>query len=153
MFYHLLKKHFQLPFLLLVGFGIFLYAVDTITALCISEVSGVKFRYVESAHLKLIYILLAVVVIALTSAVNQNERADPKLIRKNFLKWILFMVIPFLLGDLIHINVMSNALMNNESIMDLERNIWLYSIADYFLIIGFSIGGFIFIRPLIHGRG
>ena len=153
MFYHLVKKHFLLPFILLFGFGIFLYGVDTISALIITKVAGVKFRYEEPAHLKLIYILLAVVVIALTSAVNQNESTDPKLIRNNYLKWIFCIIVPFLIGDAIHISVMSNALIDNESIMDLDQNIWLYSIADYFLIIGFSIGGLIFIRPLIHERG
>lgn len=150
MFYYLFNKEFRLPFIILIIFGVFLYWIDKITEWLISNYSGIDFSYYESAHLKLIYVLLGVVLIGLTSAVSTNENIDSDQIRTNYLKWISMMIAFFLIGDVIHIFMVSNILMEKSSMMKLEQNIWLYNIADYLLVIGFSLGGFLYAKPLIH---
>lgn len=150
MFYHLLNKEYRLSFLLLIGFGLFLFKIDVISEWIISTYSGIDFIYEEPAHLKLVYLLLLVVLIGLTSAVNKNEALDSDLKKKNYLKWILMLISFFLIGEIIHVWMISNIILNRESIMEIEQNVWLYYIADYLLLIGFSLGGFLFIRPLIH---
>lgn len=150
MFYHLFNKEYRLAFVLIILLGFFLFWIDVISEWLISSYSGVEFTYSEPAHLKLIYLLLGVVLIALTSAVEKNKNIAPERIQQNYLKWVVTIISSFLLGELIHVWMISSALLNQESIMQLEQNIWLYHIADYLLVIGFSIGGFVFIKPLIH---
>jgi uncharacterized membrane protein len=150
MFYYLLNKEYRLPFLILIAFGFSLYWIDSITEWLISNYSGIEFSYYAPAHLKLIYILLGVVFIGLTSAVSSNENTDRDQIATNYLKWVGLMILFFLIGEFVHVVMVSNVLIEKKSMMELEQNIWLYTIADYLLVIGFSFGGFLFAKPLIH---
>lgn len=150
MFYYLFNKEFRLPFIILIVFGASLFWIDKITEWLISNYAGIDFMYYEPAHLKLIYILLGVVLIGLTSAVSSNENNDRDKIRTNYLKWIGVMILFFLIGEVIHILMVSNIILEKRSMMELEQNIWLYNIADYLLVVGFSLGGFLYVKPLIH---
>lgn len=150
MFYHLLNKEYRLAFVLIILLGFFLFWIDVVSEWLITSYSGVEFTYSEPAHLKLIYLLLGVVLIALTSAVEKNKNLAPDRVQQNYLKWAVTIIASFSLGEFIHVWMVSSALLNQESIMQLEQNIWFYHIADYLLVIGFSIGGFLFIKPLIH---
>lgn len=150
MFYYLFNKEFRLPFAILIVFGLSLYWIDSISEWLISNYTEIEFTYHQPAHLKLVYVLLAVVLIGLTSAVSSIENVSRDIIRANYLKWISMMIVFFLIGELIHIWMVSNVLFEKKSMMELEENIWLYNLADYLLVLGFSLGGFLFVKPLIH---
>ncbi len=150
MFYYLLNKEYRLPFLIIIVFGLSLYWVDSISEWLVSNFTGIEFTYYQPAHLKLIYILLGVVFIGLTSAVSSNESNDIDEIRSNYMKWVGLMIVFFLIGEVIHVLTVSQVLIEKRSMMELEQNIWLYNIADYLLVAGFSIGGLLYAKPLIH---
>tara|TARA_B100000508_G_C11465688_1_gene282151 strand:+ start:6642 stop:7103 length:462 start_codon:yes stop_codon:yes gene_type:complete len=150
MFYHLLNREYRIPFLVFAVFGIGLFWIDAISEWLILQYTGIDFTYAEPAHLKLVYILLAVVLIGITSAVNANENKDPNQIRSNYMRWVLLIIGLFLIGEMIHIWMVSDVLTGQKSMMELEDNVFLYFIADYLLFIGFAVGGLVYIRPLIH---
>lgn len=150
MFYHLFNKAFRLAFVLLILFGLFLFWIDDFSEWIITLYTGIEFSYEAPAHLKLIYLLLGVVLIGLTSAVNNNEHFESQEIKRNYEKWVITMIIFFLVGELIHVWMISDVLLNRESIVELEQNFWVYYLADFLLVFGFSLGGFLFVKPLIH---
>ncbi|PHR43731.1 MAG: hypothetical protein COA32_15870 [Fluviicola sp.] len=116
----------------------------------ISSLSGVKFEYFESPFLKLIYILLLVVTIGFLSALNRNELVSENRKNKSVLAFLFITISSTLIGLGIHIYSVVDVILSEQSMMDLEGNYVLYFITDYFLMIGFIIGGFRFLRPTIH---
>ena len=150
MFYFLANKTFRIPVLILIIFGVFLYFIEGFSEYIISSLSGVEFEYFESPFLKLIYILLLVVTIGFLSALNRNELVAENRKNKNVLAFLFITISSTLIGLGIHIYSVVDVILANQSMMDLEGNYVLYFITDYFLMIGFIIGGFRFLRPAIH---
>lgn len=150
MFYFLANKTFRIPILILIIFGIFLYFIEGFSEYVISSLSGVKFEYFESPFLKLIYILLLVVTIGFLSALNRNELVSENRKNKSVLAFLFITISSTLIGLGIHIYSVVDVILSEQSMMDLEGNYVLYFITDYFLMIGFIIGGFRFLRPTIH---
>lgn len=150
MFYFLANKTFRIPILILIIFGIFLYFIEGFSEYVISSLSGVKFEYFESPFLKLIYILLLVVTIGFLSALNRNELVSENRKNKSVLAFLFITISSTLIGLGIHIYSVVDVILTNQSMMDLEGNYVLYFITDYFLMTGFIIGGFRFLRPAIH---
>jgi hypothetical protein len=150
MFYFLVNKTFRIPILILIIFGVFLYFIDGFSEYLISSMSGVKFEYFESPFLKLIYLLLLVVTIGFLSALNRNELVSENRKNKSVLAFLFITIAATLIGLGIHIYSVVDAILSKQSMMDLEGNYVLYYITDYFLMIGYIIGGFKFLRPAIH---
>ena len=150
MFYFLANKTFRIPILILIIFGVFLYFMEGFSEYAISSLSGVKFEYFESPFLKLIYILLLVVTIGFLSALNRNELVSENRKNKSVLAFLFITISSTLIGLGIHIYSVVDVILSEQSMMDLEGNYVLYFITDYFLMIGFIIGGFRFLRPTIH---
>lgn len=150
MFYFLANKTFRVPILILIIFGVFLYFIDEFSEYLISTMSGVKFEYFESPFLKLIYLLLLVITIGFLSALNRNELVSENKKNKSVLAFLFITIAATLIGLGIHIYVVVDVILSKRSMMDLEGNYALYYITDFFLMIGFIIGGFKFLRPAIH---
>lgn len=150
MFYFLANKTFRVPVLILIIFGVFLYFIEGFSEYLISSLSGVDFEYFEPPFLKLIYLLLLVVTIGFLSALNRNELVSEDRKNKSVLAFLFITITSTLIGLGIHIYVVVDVLLSKESMMDLEGNYFLYFITDYFLMIGYIIGGFRFLRPAIH---
>lgn len=150
MFYFLGNKTFRLPVLILIIFGVFLYFIERFSEYLISSLSGVEFEYFESPFLKLVYLLLLVVTIGFLSALNRNEFVSEDRKNKSVLAFTFITIASTLIGLGIHIYVVVDVLLSKESMMDLEGNYFLYFITDFFLMFGFIIAGFKFLRPAIH---
>jgi hypothetical protein len=150
MFYFLANKTFRVPILILIIFGVFLYFIEGFSEYLISSISGVEFEYFESPFLKLIYLLLLVVTIGFLSALNRNEIVSESRKNKSVLAFLFITITATLIGLGIHVYVVVDVILSKESMMELEGNYVLYFITDFFLMIGFIIGGFKFLRPAIH---
>lgn len=150
MFYHLLQRPFRTPFLLLIISIPLFYWIDMLIEWMVSTTTDVSFHYQEPAHLKLIYLVLGVVFIGLSNAINRSENPDHSTIEKSLIRWCATFITAFLIGNLIHFWMLCDIITNRESMMAFEDNFWLYYLPDYLLVISFSVGGFFWVRPLIH---
>lgn len=150
MFYFFLNKAFRLPVLIILFFGVFLYFIQEVSEYLISSISGVEFAYFESPFLKLIYLLLLVVTIGFLSALNKNESISENQKYKSILAFLFITISATLIGLGIHIYSVVDVLLSKQSMMDLEGNYALFYISDFFLMIGYIIGSFKFLRPAIH---
>ena len=150
MFYFLVNKTFRVPVLIMLIFGVFLYFLEGFSEYIISSLIGVAFEYYESPFLKLIYLLLLVVTIGFLSALNRNELVSERQKNKSMLSFLLITISSTVIGLGIHIYTVVDVISSGQSMMDLEGNYALYFITDFFLMLGFIIGGFKFLRPTIH---
>lgn len=150
MFYFLANKTFRVPVIILLIFGVFLYFIEEVSQYIISSLSGVSFEYFESPFLKLIYLLLLVVTIGFLSALNKNELVSEEDKKKSVLSFLFITITATLIGLCLHIYFVTDVILSGDSMMDLEQSYILYFITDFFLMIGYIIGGFKFLRPAIH---
>jgi choline-glycine betaine transporter len=150
MFYFLANKTFRVPVIILLIFGVFLYFIEGVSEYIISSLSGVSFEYFESPFLKLIYLLLLVVTIGFLSALNKNELVSEEDKKKSVLSFLFITITATLIGLGLHIYFVTDVILSGDSMMDLEQSYILYFITDFFLMIGYIIGGFKFLRPAIH---
>jgi choline-glycine betaine transporter len=150
MFYFLLNKTFRIPTIIILIFGVFLYFIEEFSEYLISSASGVAFAYFESPFLKLIYLLLLVVTIGFLSALNKNELISESRKRKSVLAFLYITISATFIGQGIHIYSVVDIILSKKSMFSLEENYVLYFITDFFLMIGYIIGGFKFLRPAIH---
>ena len=150
MFYYLLQRPYRWPFVILILSIPLFNWIDRIIELMLTSSTNIAFTYAEPAHLKLIYLVLGVVFVGLSSAIHRSENQDQGLIEKNLLKWVITMIISFIVGNLIHLWMLYDILDSKGSLMNFEQNIWLYFLADYFLVFCFAVGGFVWVKPIIH---
>ena len=150
MFYFFTKPSYRLGLIVLILFGVFLYFSDTLAELVVSWFVQHDFTYAKLAQLKLIYLVLLAVTVGLLVAVENNEGASDKDKGGAFANVILLAMFAYIIGFLIHLWTVVDVLISSKSMMALEGNYWLYYIADYCLIIGFSYAGFRYLKPVIH---
>lgn len=150
MFYFLFNKTFRGSILILLIFGVFLYFIDSISEYLISSITDVEFSYFESPFLKLIYLLLLVVTFGFLSALNRNELIHEDQKRKSVLAFLFITVSATFIGFGIHVYSVVDTILLKESVMSLESNFVFYYITDFFLMLGYIIGGFKFLRPAIN---
>lgn len=150
MFYFLVNRTFRSSIFILLVFGVFLFFMEEISAYLISSMSGVAFSYVETPFLELIYLLLLVVTIGFLSALNRNDLISENKKRTSVLAFLLLTISATMIGLGIHVYAVVDTILSKQSMMDLENNIFLYYITDFFLMLGFIVGGFKFLRPAIH---
>lgn len=131
-------------------FGVFLYFIEVISEYIISSLSSVQFEYFESPFLKLIYLLLLVITIGFLSALNKNELVTEEKKYNSVLSFLFITISGTLIGLGLHIYFVVDVILSGESMMDLEQSYILYYVTDFFLMIGYIIGGFKFLRPAIH---
>lgn len=150
MFYFLVQPPFRNSFIFLILLMPIYYWMDKIVEYLVSQITSISFYYSEPAHLKLIYLVLAVVFIGLTSAIHRSTNANIKAVNVNLLKWISTSFVGFLIGNIIHIWMLVNVLINKSSMMAFESSLMTYYLADYLLVFCFYIGAFLWIKPMIH---
>lgn len=141
MFYYLINKTFIGATLMIVAFGVFLFFIDGFSESLISAMLGYNFYYKVPAFLKLIYLVLLVVTIGIFSALNRTEHLKELQKQKLATRYILSIIITGIIGLVLHIYFVKNAMEQEGSLTDLEQNIFRYYSTDLFLVLGFVIGG------------
>lgn len=141
MFYYLINKTFIGATLMIVAFGVFLFFIDGFSESLISAMLGYNFYYKDPAFLKLIYLVLLAVTIGIFSALNRTEHLKELQKQKLATRYILSIIITGIIGLVLHIYFVKNAMEQEGSLADLEQNIFRYYSTDLFLVLGFVIGG------------
>lgn len=141
MFKFLWSKHLRGVSVLIIAFGVFLYHVDNIVEVIISKLLGYQFFYTENPFLKLIFLLIGVVVIALVFNLNKNQRISIEEIKKRASHLVLSMIISFFIGLIIHVYFVYSEMTDFGSLSKLENNLLIYYLPNFMLVIGFLIGG------------
>mgnify|MGYP000739302402 CR=1 FL=1 len=141
MFYYLINKTFIGATLMIVAFGVFLFFIDGFSESLISAMLGYNFYYKDPAFLKLIYLVLLAVTIGIFSALNRTEHLKELQKQKLATRYILSIIITGIIGLVLHIYFVKNAMEQEGSLTDLEQNIFRYYSTDLFLVLGFVIGG------------
>ncbi|MEX1191830.1 MAG: hypothetical protein WEA99_07625 [Brumimicrobium sp.] len=152
MFYFFFKKEFLGPSILMVLFGLFLFFIDSTSEHLISSILGEYFEYAQNPFLKLIYLLLLVVTIGFLSALNKNENIDADQKRSSVYSFLFYTILSMAIGLGIHVYAVVDTILSSKSMMDLENNIFFYYCTDFFLMFGFILGAFKFLRPSIHQK-
>lgn len=140
MFTFLWSKHLRGVSVLIVAFGIFLYYIDTLVEKFVSKLLGYQFFYTTQPFLKLIFLLMGVVVIALVFNLNKNDRITPEEIKKRASHLVLSMIISFLIGLAIHIYFVYSEMTDFGSLSKLENNLLIYFLPNFMLVLGFLFG-------------
>lgn len=141
MFYYLINKTFIGATLMIVAFGVFLFFIDGFSESLVSAMLGYNFYYKDPAFLKLIYLVLLAVTIGIFSALNRTEHLKELQKQKLATRYILSIIITGIIGLVLHIYFVKNAMEQEGSLADLEQNIFRYYSTDLFLVLGFVIGG------------
>lgn len=141
MFYYLINKTFIGATLMIVAFGVFLFFIDGFSESLISAMLGYNFYYKDPAFLKLIYLVLLAVTIGIFSALNRTEHLKELQKQKLATRYILSIIITGIIGLVLHIYFVKNAMEQEGSLVDLEQNIFRYYSTDLFLVLGFVFGG------------
>ena len=128
---------------------IYFYFIDKIVETSISFLIEEKFIFREIPFLKMVYLVLLIVSISSFSAIDRNQNIDLKQKLKGISSFQLI-VIAFSLMGLIALSWMILKIHKTGSdYYQFEQGIF-YFIHDYLLILGFAIGGILYLRKLIH---
>jgi hypothetical protein len=141
MFYFFLNKNFRWVTLLLAVFGVFLFFIDRFAEQLISVILGNKFYYSEEAFLKLVFLLIGVVTIGLLLGLHKNPIADDETKQKTASYYALSLIISTLCGFGVHVFFVVNEMNNAGTLYELEENVFIYYLPNFFLVGGFIIGG------------
>ncbi|PKR81424.1 hypothetical protein CW751_05050 [Brumimicrobium salinarum] len=84
------------------------------------------------------------------STLNKSEKSTAEEKGQAFNSFIVASVFAFFPGWAIHLYYVVHTIEQQASIMLLEDQFWIYHCADFTLVIGFAIAGFLRLRPAIH---
>lgn len=141
MFYFFFNKSFIGTTLMIVLFGFFLFYIDSVAESIISYLLGYNFYYVDQPFIKLIYLLLLVVSIGVLSGLFRSDKPTENDKTTTASGYILSMIVATLIGFALHLYFVYKAMINDGSLLEMEQNYLTYFITDYFLVLGFIIGG------------
>ncbi|PWH85505.1 hypothetical protein DIT68_09640 [Brumimicrobium oceani] len=131
-------------------FGIFLFYADQTSEQIVTYFTNTMFRYEKPAFLKLVYLVLLVVTIAMLATLNKSEKSTIEEKKDAFNSFVISSVSSFFSGWAVHLYFVVKTVENRASFMQLEDQFWIYHCADLTLVIGFAFAGFMKLRPAIH---
>lgn len=146
----LFKKEYRLGFLLILVFGLFLFYIDQTSEQIVTYFTNTVFQYERPAYLKLVYLVLLVVTIAMLATLSRSEVSSIEQKREAFNSFVISSVSAFFPGWIVHLYFVIQTVENRASFMQLEDQFWIYHCADLTLVIGFAFAGFMKLRPAIH---
>jgi hypothetical protein len=148
MFSTLLNKEFLPQLLLFFILGIYFYFIDQVAVRFGSAFIGFSFHYVHTPFLKLVYIVLGVVALALFTIITRAhwiELEKRKLVISSFLLAVLAGAVTSMI---VHLYQIYDQLAVHGSLFSLEDSYWYY-LHDYIFVVCFAIAGFLFLRPML----
>lgn len=146
----LFKKEYRLGLSLVLVFGLFLYYADQTSEQIVTYFSNTVFNYERPAFLKLVYLVLLVVTIAMLATLNKSEKSTIEEKKDAFNSFVISSVSAFFPGWIVHLYFVVQTVENQASFMQLEDQFWIYHCADLTMVIGFAFAGFMKLRPAIH---
>lgn len=141
MFYFLLNKNFRWTTILLVLFGVFLYFIDVFAEAVVSTILGYPFYYAQEAFLKLIFLLIGVVSIGVLSSLDKNPVINAQTKRNTASFYALSLIVSTIIGLTVHLFFVITEMKSVGSLYLLEQNYLIYWLPNFFLVLGFLIGG------------
>ena len=108
------------------------------------------FQYEKPAYLKLVYLVLLIVTIAMLATLNRSEKSSIEEKKDAFNSFIISSVSAFFPGWIVHLYFVIQTVETRASFMQLEDQFWIYHCADLTMVIGFAFAGFLKLRPAIH---
>ncbi|RYM35977.1 hypothetical protein ERX46_02985 [Brumimicrobium glaciale] len=146
----LFKKEYRLGLLLVLVFGLFLYYADQTSEQIITYFTNTMFQYEKPAYLKLVYLVLLIVTIAMLATLNRSEISTIEEKKDAFNSFVISSVSSFFPGWIVHLYFVVQTVENRASFMELEDQFWIYHCADLTFVAGFAFAGFMKLRPAIH---
>ena len=131
-------------------FGLFLFYADQTSEQIITYFTNTMFHYEKPAFLKLVYLVLFVVTIAMLATLDRSEISTTEEKKDAFNSFVISSVSSFFSGWIVHLYFVIKTVENRTSFMELEDQFWVYHCADLTLVIGFAFAGFMKLRPAIH---
>ncbi len=141
MFYFLFDKNFRWVTLFLAVFGVFLFFIDRFTEQLVTAMIGSDFYYTEEAFLKLVFLLIGVVSIGVLSGLHKNHVVDDETKQKTASYYALSLIVATLCGLAVHVFFVVNEMNSAGTLYELEENVLIYYLPNFFLVGGFIIGG------------
>lgn len=141
MFYFLLNKNFRWTTVLLALFGVFLYFIDVFAETIVSAAIGTKFYYAEDAFLKLIFLLIGLVTIGILSGLDKNHVVSDEVKQKYASYYALSLIVATIVGLSVHLYFVVDEMKRFGSLYELEEDVLIYFLPNYFLVLGFIVGG------------
>jgi hypothetical protein len=148
MFSTLLNREFLPQLILFFILGVYFYFIDQIAVHFASAFLGLSFHYVDAPFLKLVYIVLGVVALALFTIITRAhwiELEKRKLVISSFLLAVLAGAV---MSMIVHLHQIHDQLAVHGSLFSLEDSYWYY-LHDYIFVASFAMAGFLFLRPLL----
>ncbi len=136
--------------MLVLVFGLFLFYADQTSEQIITYFSNTIFHYEKPAFLKLVYLVLLIVTIAMLATLNRSEISTVEEKKEAFNSFVISSVSAFFPGWIVHLYFVIQTVETRASFMQLEDQFWIYHCADLTMVIGFAFAGFLKLRPAIH---
>lgn len=146
------KKEYRLSILLIVVFGVFLYTVNHTSIDIIYSITDVHFRYEKQAFLKITYVVLLFIAVALLVTMEKESPFPIKERAKVFREFVMGSVLCFFPGWALHLYAVVNVIQTKSSFQVLEGRFWLYNAADLTLFVGFCLMALWKIKPILHPK-
>jgi len=134
----------------MLSFGLFLFYADQTSEQIVTYFTNTMFQYDKPAFLKLIYLVLLVVTIAMLATLNKSEKSTIEEKKDAFGSFVISSVSSFFSGWIVHLYFVVKTVEDKASFMQLEDQFWIYHCADLTLVIGFAFAAFLKLRPAIH---
>jgi hypothetical protein len=145
---HLFRKEFIPELLFFIGLGVLLYFSEQISVLIVSRLLNQSFSYYEPAYLKLIYLILGVVTLALWSIMAKIETVELPIKKRAMSSYLLTILVGWLIGTCVQVYLVYSTMSQYGSLFELEQS-YSYYIHDFTLVVFFAIGGFHSLRPIL----
>lgn len=124
--------------------------MDQTSEQIITYFTNTVFHYERPAYLKLVYLVLLVVTIAMLATLSRSENSSLEVKKDAFNSFVISSVSAFFPGWIVHLYFVVQTVENKASFMELEDQLWIYHCADLTFVVGFAFAAFMKLRPAIH---
>lgn len=152
MFNYLLKREYLATTFLLISMGVLFYFRVPISERIIYSLTGIVFTYAEKAYLPIMLLLVGFVSIGLFAALDKNQTLSKEAKGKATSSYLLLVLLFGVISWGTHLYSIYNVISNRTSMMALEDNYLLYYISDIGIVLGFIIGGLVYLKKAIHAE-
>lgn len=150
MFNYLFKREYLATTFLLFAMSCLFYFRTQISELVLTKLTGSSFKYFTEAFMPFMLLLVGFVSIALFSALDKNDVIEKEKKAKTTSSYLLLVLLFGIVSWAIHLYSVYDVIVNRTSMVGLERNWVLYHISDIGIVLGFVVGGLIYLRQGIH---
>lgn len=150
MFNYLFKREYLATTFLLFAMALLFYFRAQLSEVILTKLTNTTFHYFTEAYMPFMLLLVGFVSIGLFAALDRNQDLAKEEKAKATSSYLLLVLVFGVVSWAVHLYSIYSVLVNKTSMSALEENTLLYHISDIGIVLGFIIGGLVYLRKAIH---